>query len=317
MKMPHLRLLGLIYNQPHAVLPSMMDMAETWAANTLQLNLVNVAAGSDELWEPSAARGDAERMAAAHATGVQTVPVHGVLMPRSIHMDPCTTATNYEALRQQISAAVNDPQIDHVVLDIDSPGGSVAGCFELAQDIRTWSQQKPITAVVNYGAYSAAYALASAASQIVVAPSSGVGSIGVIARHADISGRNAQQGVKVTSIYAGARKNDLSPHEPLSDDASARLQQHVDSSYQTFVNTVSAHRGLSPEAVRGTEADVFHGADAVAQGLADRVETPQAAMNRIAAEVADARRQRTTTTIAPRRASIAMRARAADIATSM
>lgn len=315
MTIPHFQLLNLIYNQPQAVRPEMLDMAEVWAARTLQMNLVSVQAAEAGWPYQRTARDDDPQVAAGPVSGVQTVPIHGVLLPRSIHLDPCTTATDYETLRRQIHAAVRDPQIEHIVLDIDSPGGAVAGCFELAEDIRDWSRHTPITAVVNYSAYSAAYALASAASEVVVAPSSGVGSIGIIARHADFSARNSQEGIKVTSIFAGARKNDLSPHAPLSEAAAQRLQQHVDQAYRQFVETVAIHRGLSMEEVRDTEADVYHGAEAVSLGLADRVETPQAAINRIAADVAERHRNRLAgQPPGPPRTHVSMRARAMGLA---
>lgn len=303
MKPAPLHLLHLIYNQPQAVLPSILDLAELWAVHSLQLPRAGELAEHLAWPEPAGPAGNSLQLAAARASGVQTVAVHGVLSPRPLHLDPCTAGTDYETLRRQISAAVHDPQIQHIVLDVDSPGGSVAGCFELAREIRQWSRHKPITAVVNYDAYSAAYALASAAGEVVLAPSSGVGSIGVIARHADLSAHHAQEGIKVTSIFAGARKNDLSPHAPLSEAAADRLQAFVDRAYQQFVDTVAEHRGLRPEAIRATEADLYHGSEALAVGLADRLETPQAAINRIASDLAR-----------PRPAGVQHRARALGLA---
>lgn len=316
-----IRIASLIFNQAQAVLPSTMDLVTQWASHALNLNLVNVNLGGmpapmamddDVDYGARKAARDAERLAAAHATGVQVVPVHGLLVPRATHMDPCEQSTSYEDLRAQLSAAMQDPMIEHIVLDVDSPGGSVAGCFELADDIHAWSQQKPITAVVNYGGYSAAYALSSAASQVVVSPSSGVGSIGVIARHVDMSKRNEASGMNVTTIYAGAHKNDLSPHEPLSDQSAEFLRQMVNASYDQFVGAVSRYRGLDEQAVRDTEAQVYFGNDGLTAGLADSVEAPQSAVNRIAAEVAAARSGRKPTASPMRKASIAARAAAAD-----
>lgn len=318
-----IRIASLIFNQAQAVLPSTMDLVTQWADRALNLNLVQVQVGAragtgptpmayddgEDYAQMRAAR-EAERLAAARATGVQVVPVHGLLVPRGTHMDPCETSTSYEDLRQQISAAMVDPMIEHIVLDVDSPGGSVAGCFELADDIHAWAQQKPITAMVNYGGYSAAYALSAAASNVIVSSSSGVGSIGVIARHVDMSKRNEANGINVTTIYAGAHKNDLSPHEPLSDQSAEFLRQMVNESYDRFVGSVARYRGIDEKAVRGTEAQVYFGQAGVDAGLADSVEAPQAAVNRIAAEVAAARTSRSTAAGPTRRASIAAQAAA-------
>jgi len=118
-----------------------------------------------------------------------------------------------------------------ILLDIDSPGGESGGVFDPADRIRTGSQVKPIWAVANDMAFSAAYALASAANRVFVSRTGGVGSIGVIALHADQSGKGAQEGVRYTTVFAGARKNDLNPHAPLSDEAVASLQPSLSISH--------------------------------------------------------------------------------------
>ena len=115
------------------------------------------------------------------------------------------------------------------------------------------------------------YALASAATRLFVARTGGVGSIGVIAMHVDQSVKDAHDGVRYTAVFAGERKNDLNPHEPISNEAHAVLKAEVDRIYDLFVETVARHRGLDADAVRATEAGLFFGPDAVATGLADAV----------------------------------------------
>nr|WP_255773278.1 S49 family peptidase [Halorhodospira sp. 9622] len=143
--------------------------------------------------------------------------------------------------------------------------------MDLAERIAARRGEKPMTAVANESAFSAAYAIASAADEIVVPRTAGVGSIGVIATHVDRSGENEMQGRVVTHVYAGARKADLSPHRPLSEEALSWLQATIESHYEIFVALVAANRGISEQAVRQTEAGVFFGPDAVTAGLADRV----------------------------------------------
>lgn len=292
------RLASLIFNTPQMVRDDMLDMAVQWANQAMSLNIVNISpvpkvgAWHDEDPVYSGPTPEERRLQVARDTGVYMLPIHGVLVSRSAHLDMCETMTSYEEIRSMLNQALSDPAVEHIVMDVDSPGGSATGCMELAEEIFSARLIKPITAISNFGAYSAAYALASSASQLIVAPSSGVGSIGVIARHVDMSKRYEQAGVKVTTVFAGARKNDLSSEAPISEEAFVWLTDLVQKNYESFTQSVSRNRNMSVADVKSTEAGVFFGEDAVALGLADRVETPQAAVNRIAAQVAAQRSSR-------------------------
>lgn len=205
--------------------------------------------------------------------GIAIIPVIGTLVRRTVGLEAQSGLTSYTNIGQQLAEAVADPNIKAIILDIDSPGGEAGGAFDLADQIYTARKAKPIWAVANEGAFSAAYAIAAAASKIYVSQTGGVGSIGVIAVHLDRSQAEADAGLKYTAIYAGAHKNDLSPHEPLSDPARATLQTEVDRVYELFVSTVSRTRGLTSDTIKSTEAGLFFGADAVAAGLADKLGT--------------------------------------------
>lgn len=215
----------------------------------------------------------ATRSPPASESGIAILPIYGTLVRRTVGLEAASGLTSYEGLAAQLDAAVADPSVAAIVLDIDSPGGESGGVFDLADRVRAAAQRKPVWALANDMAYSAAYALGSAASRFFVTRTGGVGSIGVIAMHADQSVRDAKDGVRYTTVFAGARKNDLNPHEPISDEAHAFLKSEVDRIYGLFVDTVASHRGLTNDAVRATEAGVFFGSDAVAAGLADAVGT--------------------------------------------
>lgn len=205
--------------------------------------------------------------------GIAIIPVFGTLVRRTVGLEAQSGLTSYASLGQQLAEAVADPKVRAILLDVDSPGGEAGGVFDLADQIFAARKAKPIWAVANEEAFSAAYAIAAAASKVYVSRTGGVGSIGVIAVHLDQSQAEADAGLKYTAIYAGARKNDLSPHEPLSDPARATLQTEVDRVYEMFVATVARARGLAPDAVKATEAGLFFGADAIAAGLADKLGT--------------------------------------------
>ena len=211
------------------------------------------------------------RVHGAHPPHIAVIPIHGTLVRRTVGLEASSGLTSYLALADQLDAALANPQVRAILLDVDSPGGESGGVFDLADRVRAATRAKPVWAVANDQAFSAAYALASAADRVFVARTGGVGSVGVIALHADHSAKDAKEGVRYTPIFAGARKNDLSPHEPISDEAQAVLTREVERVFGLFVETVAMHRGLTADQVRAWEAGLFFGADAVSAGLADAV----------------------------------------------
>lgn len=228
-----------------------------------------------------AAPGLTSQTSANTPPAVAVIPVHGTLVRRTVGLEAESGLTSYAGLSAQLDAALANPDVAAILLDIDSPGGESGGVFDLADRIRAAAQVKPVWAVANDMAFSAAYALASAASRVFVSRTGGVGSIGVIAMHVDQSQKDTQDGVRYTAVFAGDRKNDLNPHAPLSGEAHAFLQAEVHRIYGLFVETVARHRGLSPSAVRDTEAGLFFGQAAVAMGLADAVGTCDDALDQL------------------------------------
>ncbi|QNT25619.1 S49 family peptidase [Ralstonia solanacearum] len=222
--------------------------------------------------------------ARSHAQ-IAVIPIHGTLVRRTVGLEAESGLASYTAIGDQLDAALADPGVAAILLDVDSPGGESGGVFDLADRIRAAAAVKPIWAVANDMAFSAAYALASAASRLFVSRTGGVGSIGVIAMHVDQSVKDAQDGIRYTAVFAGARKNDLNPHAPITDEAQAQLQAEVNRIYGLFVATVASYRGLSAEAVTATEAGLFFGQDAVAAGLADAVGTFEDALAQLAASL--------------------------------
>ena len=176
---------------------------------------------------------------------------------------------SYLDIAHNLEMAANDPSVSGILLDIDSPGGEAGGVFELAQRIREISAIKPVWALASDSAFSAAYAIACAASRVLVTQTSGLGSIGVIAMHVDQTARDAQQGYRFTAVTAGEFKGDLSPHEALNKGANMRLQAEVDRLYGLFVDHVASMRAMAPKAVRATQAACYFGPESIDMGLAD------------------------------------------------
>ena len=216
--------------------------------------------------------------------GIAVIDVFGVLVHRTRMEADSTFLLGYQEIATRIDSALADADVRAMMLNIDSPGGEVAGCFDLVQHIRDARASKPIHAVASDMACSAAYAIASAAETMSLTRTATIGSIGVVTRHVDFSKLMEKDGVKITYIYAGAQKIDGNPFEPLPGAVRERFQAEINSLYELFVSTVSDNRGLSPEHVRGTEAGIFTGESAIDAKLADRLETPDQMIQRLAGE---------------------------------
>lgn len=201
---------------------------------------------------------------------VSVIPIHGSLVHRTHGLDAMSGLTSYEAIRKDFRAAL-ESDTEAILFDINSPGGEAHGLMDFVDEIYEARGDKPIYAVANESAYSAAYAIASAADKIFLSRSAGVGSVGVIAIHRDQSKFDADMGMKYTPVYAGARKNDLSPHHPLTSEAKQFLEEEVNRHYEMFVDAVARNRGLPVSKVRQTEAGLFTGESAVSVGFADEI----------------------------------------------
>lgn len=218
------------------------------------------------------------REPAAGGAGIAVIGVHGPLIPRSLNFGFFGRVPGMDAIRAQLAQAAADPNIVAIVLDVNSPGGTYAGTPETANAVRLANEAKPVIAVVDSLAASAAYFIASQAREIAVTPSGEVGSIGVLAMHLDFSRQLEQEGVTPTIIRSRSSKADLNPFEPLSDDARAALQASVMEADEEFLKAVAKGRGMTAGKVRQLVDEnglgrVVGAKRAVSLGLADRVAT--------------------------------------------
>nr|WP_276036808.1 S49 family peptidase [Morganella morganii] len=216
--------------------------------------------------------------------GIAVISVYGTLVQKLGTLRPYSGMTGYDGIRRVFLTAVNDPEVKGICLDIDSPGGEVAGCFDLVDLIYTERGKKPIHAILSENAFSAAYAIASAADKIFVPRTGGVGSVGVIVIHCDWSQRIKDDGLKVSIITYGNRKAESNPYVALSDEAKAAIQHDVDEMGRLFVSTVSRNRGLSETVIRNTQAACYLAAEGVQMGLADAVASPDVAFQELMKE---------------------------------
>lgn len=223
---------------------------------------------------PRAARRNSGQRAGG---AVAVITLSGVITPRGSFYS-MLFGGGYGGLqdfREEFREALNSPDVGAIVLDVDSPGGLVDLVPETAREIRESRGDKPIIAVANTCAASAAYYIASQADELVVTPSGDVGSIGVYMLHEDWSGWNEQQGIDPTYVSAGKYKTEGNMDEPLEGEALAEWQREVDDLYAMFVNDIAAGRGITAEQVIANygEGRCLLADRALAAGMVDRVDT--------------------------------------------
>lgn len=205
---------------------------------------------------------------------IAVIPVQGVLSKDG----PSWYGSSYDNISRHIEEAAADPDVAHIVIPVDSPGGYTVGCEEAAATIAAAAKIKPVTALVEGQACSAAYWLASQANHIVSTPSGEVGSVGVRMTHFDISKMLENDGVKVTELYSGDHKTEWSPFSELSQEAIDDMNPRLQDSHAKFIAAVTSGRGdrVTPDikAKRFGEGRIFDASVAQAHGLVDSLQTP-------------------------------------------
>jgi signal peptide peptidase SppA len=287
-----LHIITEFYRTPWGLLPetlqAMQMILHRWAGGAkLSDGEIRAAVGD----APEAARQRMDRETSAGGDMIAVLPIFGVMGHRARLVEEVSSGigTSTELLGRAFRAAMKDPSIGAIVLDVDSPGGSVFGTGELADEIFAARGVKPIVASVNSQAASGAYWVASAADEIVITPGGVAGSIGVWSAHEDWSKYLENEGVKVTLVSAGKFKVEGHPYGPLDDTARAAMQDMVDKYYGLFVRAVKRNRNAEdPKSVREGygEGRMLLAQDAVKEKLVDRVGTFDQVIGELQAKLA-------------------------------
>ena len=254
---------SLVFNKPLMVT---QDYAETIAvvlSDRLNLDVEGLQIKSDAK----------EQREATTSKGVAVIPIVGSMSHRATGIEAMSGMTSYTTLQKQFEAAFNDPNVGSILMDIDSPGGSVAGAFDFRDYLMSKKGTKPVYALARDAMCSAAYLIGSTADKVYATQTARVGSIGVVAMHTDASGKMEKEGLKPTFISAGKFKTAGNPYEKLEGEKLKYLQDSVDESYDMFINAVADARGIDKKVIRDTEARVYGGKKAVEIGLADGIRT--------------------------------------------
>ena len=283
------RIAQRLFNAPLAIMPHKADMIVAALADRLGIARINGVAPQPMMWGPGDDDGHgsweespeqrAVRLRGYDMAGaVAVIPVDGTLVHKLGAARPYCGMTGYDTIRAALHNALDDDLVQAIAFDIDSPGGEVCGCFDLADAIFAMRGRKPMVSILSEMACSAAYAIASATDSITVPRTGYAGSIGVIAVHADLSRMLDKEGITVTIIRHGAQKAEGNEYEPLSDPARGRLQADIDETGRLFIETVARNRGMAADAVAALEAAAFSGPEALRLGLVDAVMAPDDAM---------------------------------------
>lgn len=213
--------------------------------------------------------------------GIAVISIEGSLVAKGDWIGAYSGMTSYEGLSLQIDQALNDKDIKGVVLETDSYGGEVDGCFECVDRIRHLADRKPVMAILTSHACSAGYALASAANQIVIPETGIAGSMGVITIHTELSKAHEMAGIGVTVLRAGDNKADFNPFEALGEDVAENVLNELAELREIFCQRVASNRGkrLSFDQAMATEAKTYRGPHAVDMGICDVVSDPRTAFD--------------------------------------
>lgn len=297
MTIPHI--LAAAIATPWAVLPDRLeairDVLERRSAG-IRLPDAEIAAirgardvhGLVDLWSIDARRGVPSNGQASTPQGgmVAVINIMGVIAQHAHQVDNISGpgGTSCERVANSLRAALANPDVKAIVLNIDSPGGNVSGVQGLAHEIYRARGRKPIVAQANSMMASAAYWLGAAADEVVASPGAQLGSIGVYALHRDVSAAAQREGVKFTFISAGKYKVEGNQFEPLGDEARAAVQKGVNGFYNDFTGDIAKFRRVSVADVRNGfgQGRVEKDRDAVRAKLADRVSTLDDTLNRLA-----------------------------------
>jgi len=249
-----------------AILPESLKQMMEIAARSIEVPINTIEALEAKLGKPV----NADELMTVRDR-VATIPVSGPLFRYANLFTLISGATAYATLATDLQQALDDPNVNAIILAIDSPGGEVNGNAELSQMIYDARGKKPIVAYISHLGASAAYWLASAADEIVVSPTSIVGAIGAVLSISDRSAQDAARGVRTIEIVSSqSPKKRLAP---TSTEGQAELQILVDNMATVFIETVARNRGVTVDVVAADfgQGGVFVGETAVAPGLVDRL----------------------------------------------
>lgn len=292
--LPHIA--SMAFNEPLMLEPAYARVFFCALAGQLGISRLTDAVSGDSLTAGEApaklalsVNDDVPRQARSYQVmnGIAVLPVSGTLVCRTRALQPYSGMTGYNGIIARLQQAASDPMVDGILLDMDTPGGMVAGAFDCADIIARVRDIKPVWALANDMNCSAGQLLASAASRRLVTQTARTGSIGVMMAHSNYGAALEKQGVEITLIYSGSHKVDGNPYSHLPDDVRETLQSRMDATRRMFAQKVSAYTGLSVEALTGYLYEIQYSADGWQTSVGLIAQDAQKALPELVTEDAD------------------------------
>jgi capsid assembly protease len=288
------RVAGRLFNAPLMLRPEKAEMLVAALVDRMGIAKLDTidgrSLGASELRQRAGMWEDAPPKTARDmydlSRGVATLHIDGTLVHKLGGVEPYCGMIGYDQIDRILADALANPEVGAVLLDIDSPGGEVAGCFDFARKLRGMGAKaggKPIIAFANEMACSAAYAIAASCDAVMTTETGIVGSIGVWTMQVDMTKGLSKNGIEATMVRAGERKARGGPYEPADDETFAKLQSWVDETWAIFCAHVGECRGEAAEDVKALEGDWFTGREARDMNLVDAVDSPDAIFEAVAA----------------------------------
>lgn len=268
------RALDAVLSAPWAITPEYMDVIASVASRESEFS------GSLQALEARLGRPLGNTMQATVRDGVAIIPMEGPLFKRAGLFAQMSGATDYARLARDVTTALDDPSVQGVLLQIDSPGGEVAGTSELAAIIS--AAKKPVWAFVEGTMASAAFWLGSAASRIVAADTAIVGSVGVMAGYTVKEAKSGEKSYRFVSS-----QSPLKNASPDTEAGAAQSQAMVDSLAQVFIEALARNRNTTPENVVESygKGSVFVAAEAQKRGMIDGIGTFESTLEALKQEL--------------------------------
>lgn len=293
------RIIRAVTETPWAILPEKLEAIQ----ELLELRASGVTLSADEV---RARIGAAQPPQRGRKGGVAILPLFGVISHRMNLMTQISGGTSTEQFGAAFDRAMDDPDIRAVVIEVDSPGGSVAGVDELSRKIYDRRDEKPVIAVANTFMASAAYNIGSAAGEVVAAPSAEVGSIGVLMIHFAVPKQLEDRGIEATVIRRPELKAVGNRYEFLTEETRAVLQEGVDEFYTLFVEAVARNRETDPSTVEAEygRGRLLSARQALDVGMVDRIATLEEVLEDLGVDRSDLQNARADSERLPAKAAV-------------
>lgn len=260
------RLTQRIYNTPQLISMSSMRVITEYLSNR------NIGLISPPVNPEDSSEDDDTIYYSDYNIGI--VPITGVLTAVPFEGVCGEEGVSYQSIVNDVTTLIAQGA-KTIILEMGSNGGEAAYCFEAAALVKSLAAEANVKIItyVDSIAFSAAYAWASIADEVIMNPTAEVGSIGVVVQLTNYNKMLKSEGIETLYIFSGSQKVPFDAEGDWQEGFLSDIQDKVDVFYSDFVEFVAMNRNIPVQAIKDTEARTFLHKDAIKLGLADKVMT--------------------------------------------